>query len=167
MRSAFTVRKLPKAARRVLATLAAVCFFLPLGQCTQIASDPARPETLISGTHKFVPAQEIELPPKNMERLGFDLLLLVPFVWPLLLVMFSSRVKSAMGFRIQVGVEVVANALSLYLIGGIWLRVYSDIQPAGYIAIGTYLSYLALSLIEVGRMILSRISRTPSTAALP
>jgi len=167
MRWTFTVNDAAKTARRVLAILAAVCFFLPLGQCTQGETDAAGPGIHISGAHQFVPAQEIELTPKRMERFGFDLLLLFPFVWPLLLTMFSSRVRSPAAHRILVGLEVVACAVSLYLIGGIWLGMYNEIQPAGYIVIATFLGYLALSLSDAGRMVRLWVSRTRSTAASP
>jgi hypothetical protein len=151
--------------RRVFAIVAIVCFFLPLGQCTQADRNPTAPGIHISGTTEFIPAKEIELPPKSIERLGSDLLLTFPFVWPALIAIFSSRVGSLAGLRMLIGFEIFASAVSLYFIGGIWLRMYGEIRPAGYFSIATYVGYLALSLFDAGRMIARRNARDRAKAA--
>jgi hypothetical protein len=152
--------------RRVLAALAVACFFLPLSQCTYIRYESVQgreggrletfePKTV---TDAFVPARAIARPPETLGYVGFDVLLLSAFFWPLLVVAVEGRAKTDAVRKLLNGAELVASAGTLYLLS-LCLGLFQEVQPAGYVAVATFLALFFLSLLLCARAAHSWLSR--------
>ena len=152
--------------RRVLAGLAVCCFFLPLGQCTHVGFETAQvredgrletadPPTV---TDVFVPATVIVRAPVTLDGILVDVLLVSAFFWPLLTAAVEGRAKTDVVLELVNGAQLLASIGTLYLLYGV-LRVFRDIQPAGYVAIATFAALFFLGLLDSARAVHSWIWR--------
>jgi hypothetical protein len=152
--------------RRVLATLAVGCFFLPLGQCTHVRFESAqvradgRLETAepTTVTDVFVPARVTARGPVTFDGICFDVLLVCAFFWPLLAATVEGRAKTDAVRRLINGAELLASAGTLYALY-LALRVFQDIQPAGYVAVATFAALFLLSLLQSTQVVHSWLTR--------
>jgi len=151
--------------RRVLALVAVVCFFLPLGQCTRLRWDSAQvhengriqtaePKTI---TDVLVPAGKIRLPPVTFDDIAFDVLLVSAFFWPLLAVAIEGRAKTGAVRNLLNGAELLASAGTLYLLYG--LLFFKQVLPAGYVAVAMFVVLFLLSVVRGAQTVRAWLDR--------
>ncbi len=138
--------------RRALAGIAAVCFFLPLGQCTGVRFEHVGTDHRLeivedrNATDTFVPARSIDWAPASFSAFISDTLVVCVFFWPLLAVAFDGRAKSNTARNLINGAELLAAGGALYFLS-LWL-MFRHVLLAGYVAMGAFAALFVVSLLE-------------------
>lgn len=152
-----------KQIKRVAAIALIACLFLPLSQCTQQPRPTdITPHEVVYTRYAIDICPFIQLghcPQASSGELTkerwFNLLFGLPFILPLLMVLFQFRVKQE-----KLGYELIDVVLGI-LVGGV---IYLHVITGGKLLIGAYIamvasaSYLLASLTEVGMVIRKRFT---------
>jgi len=136
--------------RRLLALVAMACFVLPLGRCSQVAGTLSTQPIEISGERDFVPAEEIEWVPINPGSVARDLLFVTAFFWPAAALLARRHAWSRFAQRTGAVVELLLSMYTLFCLQ-IWLGMYRDVRPAGYMALVTFGGLFVLACLRASR----------------
>lgn len=131
-------------AKRVLAVLILICFFLPIAQCSQ--QEPGHLEQA-----DIKPAVEVLVPAKHIAFESMDEVpLAVLYLWPLLFVAVR-RLGRTGPRRIFVAVtEVLLAGGSLYLIVET-IKLWGTVRYGGVIVLTAFTAYLLLTAFALYR----------------